>query len=448
LAGLFKLKQLNRGIIKRFSRVADIFKQFTKPRYFGFVRGHSYLVDNQIESLYNLLLDQGNHTIRLEYESKFAGIVGSDPESSYSVSYAAGRMAFFAMMKLLAIGIGDEVILLGHTCSVMPNAILRTGATPIYADVDSRTFGSSAESIEKVISQRTKMIVAQHSFGIPCDINPIVELAKRKDIFLLEDCAITFGSTVNGVQVGNFGDAAIFSTDHSKPLNTMIGGVLFTRRLDIYLKLKKNQDSLPELPLSRQRAILETLIYERKYYHPRHYGKSALLSRLRKFKYAQEDTYLTDDYTHEFSENYPYPAKLPAFLAQLGMFELDRWHLEIGRRRAFLQHIIQAAETLELKEYLPKAYYDKSLEIVPLRFVYTHPSAHHIRARMSKHIDTNWLWFKKPIITCVDPRVFGYVYGSCPISEKIGTMIINWPCTFGKPDNIRLLKYFIKAHTK
>ena len=151
-------------------------------------------------------------------------------------------MGFFALMQIRGIGKGDEVILQGHTCSVMPNAVWRTGATPIYADIDSNTFGSSAIEIDKVITPQTKMIVAQHSFGIPCDIEPIVDLARSKGIFLLEDCAITLGSKLKGIQVGNFGDAALFSIDHSKPLNAFTGGLIYTRKNELYEKLK-DEDS-------------------------------------------------------------------------------------------------------------------------------------------------------------------------------------------------------------
>ena len=63
------------------------------------------------------------------------------------------------------------------------------------------------------------MIVAQHSFGIPCEIQPIVNFAKKKNIFLLEDCALTMGSSIKGIKCGNFGDAALFSTDNTKLIN-------------------------------------------------------------------------------------------------------------------------------------------------------------------------------------------------------------------------------------
>lgn len=80
-----------------------------------------------------------------EYEQRFSALVGS----GYGISFAAGRMAFYMIMKALGIGEGDEVILPGFTCSVMPNAVWRTGAKPVFADIDEDTFGSDVEGLKK-----------------------------------------------------------------------------------------------------------------------------------------------------------------------------------------------------------------------------------------------------------------------------------------------------------
>ena len=66
---------------------------------------------------------------------------------------------------------------------------------------------------------------------------------------------------------------------------------------------------------------------------------------------------------------------------------------------------------------------------------------------MSKYIDTSWFWFEKPIIVCNDPTELGYVYNSCPISERVGKEIINWPCVLNESNNEQLLKYYKKVHS-
>ncbi|MEK0337941.1 MAG: DegT/DnrJ/EryC1/StrS family aminotransferase, partial [Nitrosopumilus sp.] len=184
----------------RIKKLMYMFRRIPKDSYFGFIQGHNYLDDVAVERIQKIVGKSSLETIE-KFETEFAAQIGR----SQAVSFAAGRMGFYALMKILGIGKCDEVILLGHTCSVMPNAVWRTDAKPVFADIDPNTFGSSAKEIEKVITFKTKMIVAQHSFGIPCKIEPIVDLARQKGIFLLEDCAITLGSKINGIQVGNFG---------------------------------------------------------------------------------------------------------------------------------------------------------------------------------------------------------------------------------------------------
>lgn len=328
----------------------------------------------------------------------------------------------------------------------MPNAVWRTGATPVFSDIDSSTFGSSAEEIKKVITPKTKMIVAQHSFGIPCDIEPIVELAKSKGIFLLEDCAISMGSKINGIQIGNFGDAALFSIDHSKPLNAFIGGLIYTRNNELYEKLKEIQSSADDLPVERQEAIWEKFLFERKYYNPANYGKSFLIGKLNRLLLRERDSYLTDDYGKEPSSTYPYPAKLPTFLAQLGLYELERWGSEREKKQDLLVAFLELSASVGLTEFLPPPYFDNNMEIVPLRFVYTHPDADAVRKKMSKFMDISWFWFDSPIVACRNPQDLGYKYGSCPVSENVGKEIINWPCVFNESDNKKMLKYFERVH--
>ena len=119
-------------------------------------------------------------------------------------------MAFFSLMQSLGIGTGDEVIIPGFTCSVMANAIIRTGAKPVYSDIDADTMGSDASAIERCITPQTKMIVAQHSFGIPCNIDEIADLAKSKGIFLVEDSALALDSRIHGKSVGTLGRCCVF----------------------------------------------------------------------------------------------------------------------------------------------------------------------------------------------------------------------------------------------
>jgi perosamine synthetase len=428
-------------------RVADLIRYSMMPYRFGFVQGHSHLDDTQVEALQETIYSNRSDDIVSTYEKKMTSAIGS----GYGISYAAGRMAFYSILRALNIGNGDEVILLGFTCSVMPNAVWRTGATPVFADVDEENFGSSAESIENKITPHTKMIVAQHSFGIPCRIKEIVELGRRKGIFVVEDCAITFDSSIDGINVGNWGDAAIFSTDHSKPVNTLIGGFLYTKNDELYKKVKSYSDSLPTLDREHQLRLLSQLLFEKKYYTPENYPRSGLMYLMRalamRLRAEKRIIFLEGDYTKPADNNipavYPYPAQIPAFLAQLGLMEIERWDDVKRERKNILRQYLKIAEKSSIKKYLPKIYFDLSVDICPLRFVYCHPDPAKHLERMSRYLDINWTWFKTPVIGCTNGlQDIGYSMGSCKASEQLSYSIINWPCVVEEPWHGKLLQFF------
>ena len=255
--------------------LAYLFHLLQSPYLIGFYRGHNYLSETEVKRIEEILLSNDTDlkvNVTRQYEDRFASLVGNGK----AMSFASGRMAFFSLIKTQGIGAGDEVIIPGFTCSVVANAIFRAGAKPVYADIDPETLGSDASAIARCITPKTKMIVAQHSFGIPCNIAEIADLAQSKGIFLVEDSALALDSKSQGKSVGNWGDAAFFSTDHSKPLNTIIGGMLYSRRLDILESVKNTTGTLPDLSKEHQANISRRFAYERKNYLPQQYPRSVL----------------------------------------------------------------------------------------------------------------------------------------------------------------------------
>lgn len=413
----------------------------------GFSPGHVYLTDERINEIKHYLDSPDDLDIARRYEKRFGQVIGRGS----GLSFASGRMGFYCLLKTWGIGPNDEVILTGFTCSVMANAVLRTGATPVFSDVDPKTFGSDPTAIERAITPRTKAIVAQHSFGIPCDIESIVRLAKEKGIRLVEDCAISFGSTVNGVTIGNFGDAALFSTDHSKPLNTLIGGFLYSTDTDLIWRVKVLFPEIPNLSQTHQRNLFDRLLYERKWHIPARYSKADLYNCLNPIRYklsgGEPLTFLKDDFSHPPSvSRYPYPAALPTFLCQVGFFELERWGEEKIRRKKRLQQYLDMAKGTVIEAYLPAIYFDPNVDIVPLRFVYAYPDSLNHKRRIDRRIDTSNFWFSLPIICCPQgPASLGYVKGSCPQSERIGPDTINWPCIIPEAWDEKLFRFFREA---
>jgi len=338
-------------------------------------------------------------------------------------------------MKALDIGVGDEIILQGATCAVMVTAILRTGAKPVFSDIDPQTFGSSASSIARCITPRTRMIVAQHSFGIPCDIEPITSLAKSAGVFLLEDCALTLGSKWAGIPVGQFGDAALFSTDHSKPLNTIIGGLVMAKDQALTFRLRQIQTEAGSLSAAKQEALWSRVLFQRKFCPPSRYGSVAIRDILGRLTAGdKESPFLLQDFSIHQSSRYSYPARMPAFLAAVGMAELGRWRETIVERKALLKALLSAAEKSPVGPHIPRIYYDPKVDIVPLRFAWFQENGNVMRERISHVIDTDWTWFMEPIVGAqTELNDYFYYPGSCPQAERIGPNMINIPCTIPSP---------------
>jgi perosamine synthetase len=425
-------------------KILKLFRTIRLGPFFGFVHGHSYLTEGKCCNIKRYLLVDDQSVIK-QYEKSFASLIGN----GQAISFASGRMGFFSLLKAMKCLPGDEVILLGATCSVMANAVLRFKALPVYADVDPETFGSSLEGIKKVFSSKTKVIVAQHSFGIPCDILPIVEFAKQKGVYLIEDCALTVGSSRQQEICGNFGDAAIFSTDHTKPINTMIGGLVYTNSEEIEKRVRDDQANCQELSTARKMAIWYQFRLERVICNPSWYGWISILnvvfSRVLRLTCG---AFLTDDYAgKEVTQQYPYPAKLPTFLAQLGLDELENWERVAEQRREHLFRFCQAWDCVKDGVSFPKAYYDREISLIPLRIVWSDSTGKYSRDIISSLVDIEGIWFTEPLASAWAPLAeFGYVAKSCPISERLGQEVVNLPCLSDKKWSELFIKNILQQY--
>jgi perosamine synthetase len=140
-----------------------------------------------------------------------------------------GRVALHAILRAAGIGEGDQVLMPGYTCVVVPNAVNYTGAQPIYLDIDPRTYNLDCDLLEEGVGikwdpDRAKAIIVQHTYGIPCDMDRITPFARKYGLLVIEDSCHALGSTWRGKPVGTLGDAAFFSSQWSKPVTTGLGG--------------------------------------------------------------------------------------------------------------------------------------------------------------------------------------------------------------------------------
>ena len=158
---------------------------------------------------------------------------------SNSITCANGTDALILSLKALGIKEGDEVITPSHSFFATSEAIALVGARPVFADIWEADFNIDPSSIEKLITKKTKAIIPVHLYGQPCDIQSIVEIARKYKLYVVEDCAQAIGAKYNGKSVGTFGDIGTFSFFPTKNLGAFgDAGALVTNNVEIAERLK------------------------------------------------------------------------------------------------------------------------------------------------------------------------------------------------------------------
>src|SRR5438552_494322 len=178
-----------------------------------------------------------------EFEAAFARRHGVDPSCAITAAY--GRMAFYYILKALDLPPGSEIIFPSLTFWVVPELARVAGLTVVFADVDPRTFNMDPASVERLITDRTRAIVPTHLYGLPCDMDRLLEIAARHNLIVIEDCAHALGAAYKGRPVGTFGTAALFSFQTLKPLNCYGGGMALVQDPPVAAAVRRIVDALP-----------------------------------------------------------------------------------------------------------------------------------------------------------------------------------------------------------
>jgi len=174
--------------------------------------------------------------------NQFESIFSEFCSTSFGVTTSNGTTALHLAIESLNIGIGDEVIVPSLTFAASANAILHSGATPVFADSLKDHWNMDPKRISEAISPKTKAILAVHLYGHPCDMLSIMKIAQKHNIFVIEDCAEAPGATVNGKKVGSIGDVGCFSFFGNKIITTGEGGMCTTNDPDINERMRILRD--------------------------------------------------------------------------------------------------------------------------------------------------------------------------------------------------------------
>lgn len=351
-------------------------------------------------------------------ESKFKDYLSSD----HSFGFNSGRSAFLAILESLDLEEGKEVLLQGFTCNAAVNPVLEAGLKPIYVDVNSESLNLNVEDLKKKISKKSKVVVAQHTFGKPADLKEIQEICKRHNLILIEDCAHSLGAEFGEQKVGTFGKAAFFSLGRDKVISSVYGGVVVTDDPVLGERIKNYYESL-EAPGSFW--IFQQLL------HP-------ILTSLAKSFYGfgqlgryflgglQKIGLLSKSVAEEEKEGHlpsKFPSRLPNALAKLGSNQFNKLEEFNSHREAIANFYNKNLSDLDIERVVGS-------DRIFMRYsLLTSEDTDNILKKAEEEgIFLNDGWRKKPIVPPdTDLEKMNYAWGVCPQAEQVAERIINLP---------------------
>jgi perosamine synthetase len=363
----------------------------------------------------------------------------------YAFSFNSGRSSFYAILKSLDLSEGDEVLLQAFTCNAVPNPILWVNLKPVYVDCNTDDFNMDANDLENKITTKSRVVVIQHTFGQPCDMDKIRSICGAYNLILIEDCAHSLGAEFNWQKVGAHNKAAFFSFSRDKIISSVYGGIATTNDDIIAEKLKKMQEEFGQpsnfwiLQQILHPILLNYIILP--VYNFLDLGKIVLvlsqwLHILSKAVSWQEKRGKMPDY---------FPKAIPNAMAMMALNQFSKLEKFNHQRQRLADYYYK---NLEKTKFIMPAQFDNRKNVF-LRFTVKHPNAHDIiyKAWHSQNILLGD-WYTTPIApfdTVIED--VDYVAGSCKNAEYLSKHTLNLPTHINiKPKDAKRVVNFLKKY--
>jgi len=326
---------------------------------------------------------------------------------------SSGRASFFVLLKALGITQDDEVLVQAFTCNAVINPILWQGSTPIYVDIDS-TYNMSAEDLEKKITPKSKVVVLQHTFGTPADIDALMSIAKKHGLFVVEDCAHALGATYEGKKVGTFGDAAFFSFGRDKIISSVYGGALVVHNKQIRERVERDMSTYPYPTYGWiAQQIVHPLLFAPIVSLYWTGGRYALVALQKLHVLSKAVT----DGEKQGKMSGVTPMHLPNALALLALHQLRKIEYLNDRRRYLAGFYAKHLGSIETRS-----------GSIFLRYPLRHISRDTIMSMAKRNRILLGDWYNAPVAPKgTNLSIMKYIQGSCPEAERAAQEIYNLP---------------------
>ncbi len=374
-------------------------------------------------------------------ENRFSEMFGL----SNCLTFNSGRSCLLAALNAIDFKEGDEVIVQSFTCNAVINPILKLGGRPVYIDI-AEDLNIDVNKIEQAITSKTKVIIAQHTFGMPCDIDKIVSLCKKHNLILIEDCAHAMGAKINGQYCGTFGDISFFSFGRDKVISSVYGGILSINNADF---LKKASDFQNKLNYPKNiwtiRQLLHPVLVNLLVFPMYNIiiGKilMALFVNLGILSKA-----VTKDENQGILPNY-FPQRLPNALAALALHQLEKLEKFNSHRKEIANYYKKELENDTRYKIIFKEY-DNKKEPIFMKYPLLSENSKEImeKMRMNKiYLNDGWSDSTiMPPMTSLEKMI--YSKGSCLLAESLSKKIVSLPTHINiSIDDAEKIVYLLKS---
>lgn len=334
--------------------------------------------------------------------------------------FSKGRVALYAVLKSI---LSEKLILPGYTCLVVPTAGMIQGMKPLYVDIDPRTYNINPEHLEQLECRERAVLIVQHTYGIPCDMEPILAWASARGIPVIEDCCLAFGSRYKGQLCGTFGIASYFSGQWNKPFSTGLGGMLIVNNEELAARVQALiEEEMIDPPLShRFRIWLQLKLYER-FITPQTVQFFTHLYRKLSIMGLVVGSSTRSEYQGEVPENYF--MGMTESQARKGVYEIERIEENISHRRMLAKFYKEELPKIGFRPVELREHEDPVFVRYPIR-VRNKKEVLEVAYRERVEIGS---WFESPLHPeGTDLQRFHYTSGSCPEAEKAAQQVINLP---------------------
>lgn len=367
------------------------------------------------------------HTQDHTQEELLLGRIQKFFDVPHAFLFESGRSALASLLRAIPLRSGDEVLMQAFTCVAVPNAVLWAGGLPRYVDCMRETYTMSPDDLRKKITPKSRVVIIQHTFGIPADMDRLLQIAQKHNLMVIEDCAHTVGSTYHGRRVGTYGHAAVLSFGRDKALSSVFGGAALARDADLAIRLKQIHS---QLPYPSHRWILQQLLHPlfmhmvKKTYR---IGVGKLLLKAFRLSHLLFPA-VTKQERKALQPAFAFHS-MPRSLAALANYQWEKLDRMNGHRKK-LADLYRAL--LEEKQgiALPSVPPDRDALFVRYPVQVSDPQAVLLRCRTRGILLGDW--YDAPIAPKdVDRAIVGYQEGSCPVAEDLARHTINLPTSIG-----------------